>query len=361
MWNAARKLHRWLGIALALPLIAQAVTGCIIAFDEPGMAGTTQASGARQKVSAIVAAAHATAPDLLPSHYRTGPLPQSLARVDLAAPAQRDPELRLTIDPVTLAVVSVEQATQQYRRLARDLHENLLIPLLAGRSIVGWIGVGLLVLAITGVPLWWLRPRLDLARGGKASNIWFLRELHAGVGIWLVAMLAVETVSGISLAFPRTIRSLLGIDARPVLNASADGGTLDIDAVVEQATTTVRGAQLTDLLLPRAPGRPAIAVMRIEAGWDGAPPAIAAISPSGRRVLSLQDPREQPAVALLGWLRALHTGAAFGLPWRAAVILLGLLLPLLPITGLLMWLRRHRRGRIGRTRPSQTPLPLNAK
>jgi uncharacterized iron-regulated membrane protein len=118
---------------------------------------------------------------------------------------------------------------------------------------------------------------------------------------------------------------------------------------------------LTDLLLPRAPGRPAIAVLRIEAGWDGAPPAIAAISPSGRRVLSLQDPREQSGVALLGWLRALHTGAAFGLFWRAAVILLALLLPLLPITGLLMWLRRHRRGRIGHTGPSRTPLPLNAK
>jgi uncharacterized iron-regulated membrane protein len=361
MWNVARKLHRWLGIALALPVVAQAVTGCIIAFNEPAVPGITQAPGARQKVSAIIAAAHAAAPDLLPSHYRTGPLPQSLASVDLAATGQRDPELRLTVDPVTLAVVSVEPATQPYWRLAHDLHENLLIPLSGGRSIIGWIGVGLLVLAITGVPLWWQRPRPDLARRGKVSNIWFLRELHAGFGIWLVAMLTVQAVSGISLAFPRTVRSLLGIEARPAINAGADGGTLDIDAVVERATTTVPGAQLTDLLLPRAPGRPAVAVMRIDAGWDVAPPAIAAISPSGRRVLSLQDPRQQSAVALLGWLRALHTGAACGLLWRAAVILLGLLLPLLPITGLLMWLRRHRRGRIGRTGPNRTPLPLNAK
>lgn len=361
MWNVARKLHRWLSIALALPLVVQAVTGCIIAFDEPATAGITQSPGARQKVSAIIAAAHAAAPDILPSHYRTGPLPQSLASVDLAAPAQRDPELRLTIDPVTLAVVSAEQASQPYRRLARDLHENLLIPLLGGRSIIGWIGVGLLMLAITGAPLWWQRSRQDLARRGSMSNIWFLRELHAGIGIWLVAMLMVQAVSGISLAFPRTMRSLLGLEARPAINTGADGGTLDIDAVVDRATTTVPGAQLTDLLLPRAPGRPAIAVLRIEAGWDGAPPAIAAISPSGRRVLSLQDPREQSGVALLGWLRALHTGAAFGLFWRAAVILLALLLPLLPITGLLMWLRRHRRGRIGHTGPSRTPLPLNAK
>ena len=362
MWNVARKLHRWLGIALALPLVAQAVTGCIIAFDEPAVVGITQAPGARQKVSAIIAAAHAAAPDLLPSHYRTGMLPQSLASVDLAATGQRDAELRLTIDPVTLAVVSVDQATQPYWRLARDLHENLLIPLSGGRSIIGWFGVGLLVLGITGALLWWQRPRQDLARRGSMSNVWFLRELHAGIGIWLVAMLFVQAVSGISLAFPRTMRSLLGIEARPAINVGADGGTLDVDAVVERATTAVPGAQLTDLLLPRAPGRPAIAVMRIEAGWDGAPPAIAAISPSGRRVLSLQDPRQQSAVALLGWLRALHTGAAFGLLWRAAVILLGLLLPLLPITGLLMWLHRHRRrGRIGRTGPSRTPLRLNAK
>jgi uncharacterized iron-regulated membrane protein len=332
MWNVARKLHRWLSIALALPLVVQAVTGCIIAFDEPAAAGITQSPGA------------------------TGPLPQSLASVDLAAPAQRDPELRLT-----LAVVSAEQASQPYRRLARDLHENLLIPLLGGCSIIGWIGVGLLMLAITGAPLWWQRSRQDLARRGSMSNIWFLRELHAGIGIWLVAMLMVQAVSGISLAFPRTMRSLLGLEARPAINTGADGGTLDIDAVVDRATTTVPGAQLTDLLLPRAPGRPAIAVLRIEAGWDGAPRAIAAISPSGRRVLSLQDPREQSGVALLGWLRALHTGAAFGLFWRAAVILLALLLPLLPITGLLMWLRRHRRGRIGHTGPSRTPLPLNAK
>ncbi len=268
MWNVARRLHRWLGIALALPLVAQAVTGCIIAFDEPAVVGITQAPGARQKVSAIIAAAHAAAPDLLPSHYRTGMLPQSLASVDLAATGQRDAELRLTIDPVTLAVVSVDQATQPYWRLARDLHENLLIPLSGGRSIIGWFGVGLLVLGITGALLWWQRPRQDLARRGSMSNVWFLRELHAGIGIWLVAMLIVQAVSGISLAFPRTMRSLLGIEARPAINVGADGGTLDVDAVVERATTAVPGAQLTDLLLPRAPGRPAIAVMRIEAGWD---------------------------------------------------------------------------------------------
>jgi uncharacterized iron-regulated membrane protein len=75
---------------------------------------------------------------------------------------------------------------------------------------------------------------------------------------------------------------------------------------------------------------------------------MATIDPAGRRVISLQDPRTgSSGAAALAWLRAMHFGEAFGPPWRMAVCIGGLLLPLLAVTGVTQWvLRRRIRNRV---------------
>jgi sulfite reductase (NADPH) flavoprotein alpha-component len=85
--------------------------------------------------------------------------------------------------------------------------------------------------------------------------------------------------------------------------------------------------------------------------WPGAPAATVAFDPSGGRLVSAEDPRTQALGPwLLGWLRSLHYGGGLGLGWRLVIVTSGFCLPLFPVTGVLMWLRRRRNRRRVATR-----------
>ena len=64
-------------------------------------------------------------------------------------------------------------------------HENLTIPEYSGRQIVGWAGVGMLILSLTGIWLWWPRGG-DFLRGlrWRRSSL-FTFNLHHLLGFWI--------------------------------------------------------------------------------------------------------------------------------------------------------------------------------
>src|SRR5205085_5033238 len=88
-------------------------------------------------------------------------------------------------------------------------HENLTIPEYSGRAIVGWAGVGLAVLALSGIVLWWPRNVAFLRglrwqrRPAQTTNLHFL------IGFWISLPLAFVALTGIYLAFPPQARSLM--------------------------------------------------------------------------------------------------------------------------------------------------------
>jgi len=363
MWTALRKLHRWMGLALSLPLLVTAVSGFILAgtpvWEELSEPPDSPAAGPVHTASAIIATSRAASPGLTPVRYHPGSGPRSLAVVDLAKPAQRMPELRLVIDPVTLAVTRTVLRPGRFYRFMHGLHEQLLIPRAGGRAIVGWIGVGLLILSVIGLPLWWnTRPMAVPRKKRRGLLLW--HALHRGFGIWLAAMLILQAGSGIALAFPRTFRALAGLpDPGSRRGAHGIAAAPDIDTALERARAAIPHARLLDLLLPSTAGRPAIAVFQPDGTRDGGPFARADIDLGEQRILTVQDPRSQNFGArLLCWARALHSGGGLGFPWRAATCVAGLTLPLFPVTGLAMWLMRRRGARASRSRVS---IPLSAE
>jgi uncharacterized iron-regulated membrane protein len=348
-----RFAHRWIGLVLALPMLWQGITGCVLAITpiwEEWRATPAISVGPAHQASEILAAA--AQPGLVPVLYQpaVGTHP---AVVGLGEPGQRGPSIAVLVDPASLAVLDTRRPSATYRWI-HLLHEHLLMPQFFGRSVVGWFGVGLLLMGLSGLVLWWPtvlvpnRWRRAMTFTAKAKGARFQRELHGAFGFWFSAMMVVISLGGISLSFPQTIRGMLGVpDGQTRRNEGAprgDGGeALDLDAVLQRAVQAAPGVRVTDVRLSNPPGRPVNLRMEIVDALAGTPPVTATIDPAGKRVLSLQDPRTASAgILVMGWLRALHFGEAFGLPWRILIALSGFVLPTMAVTGVILWLLKRR-------------------
>jgi uncharacterized iron-regulated membrane protein len=301
--------------------------------------------------AALAAATSVVAPGLTPSRWRA--LPDAIVAIDFAGAGQSLPVLQVGVDVVSMSALWVRQDPDRLYRWVHSLHETLLLGPL-GRSIIGWIGVGLLLLALTGIPLWWpprrrWRSGFTVTRNARGRRL--QRELHGAAGIWVLLLLLLQSVSGIAMAFPQTARVLVGLPAQPARGARPAGEAARIDpaqaiaAGIAAARTAIPNATLEDLRLPPVPQRPMVAILRTDGAWAGAPRAIVTMDPDTARILSIQDPRTNPlGVAVLDWLRAAHQGGAGGPAFRLLLCLFGLALPLFPVTGLAMWVLRRRRA-----------------
>jgi uncharacterized iron-regulated membrane protein len=305
--------------------------------------------------AAVLAAAHAAVPsDQLPSRWRM--LPDAIVAIDFIAPNQRQPVSQVGVDVLSTQVLWVRPNPDGLYRWVHSLHETLLLGL-QGRSIVGWIGVGLLLLALSGIPLWW-PPRRRWTTGftvtRNATGWRFQRELHGAAGIWVLVLLLIQSVSGIALAFPQTARAIVGLPAQMPRGARPAGGTgLDPDhaiaAGIAAAEARFPHAAVQDLRLPGIADRPMVAFLRLDGDREGAPRATVMMDTATARVLSAQDPHAGPAGgSLLEWMHAVHDGGALGPAGRLVTCLFALALPLFPVTGVAMWMLRRRLRRRGR-------------
>ena len=359
MRAALRVAHRWLGLLLVLPMLWQGVTGCFLVVTpiwesirpEPAIS-----AGPSRPASAILSAAIAAKPDMAVVRYQPAHHGRAVA-VDLVPPGQRFPAVEVLVDPASLAVVGTRYPSATYRWI-HSLHENLLLPQFAGRVVVGWFGVGLFMLGVSGLVIWWptvLTPdrwRRAMTVSGTAKGARFQRELHGAFGFWFSAMMVLISLSGVSLAWQQTIREMVA-GSPPARDVGSSGGragrcgeqqaALDVDAVLQRANMAVFGATVTDIRLSNSSGRPVSVRMEITDALPGTPQAMVTVDPAGRRVLSVQDPRNAPIGLLtMGWLRSLHFGEAFGLPWRLLELVTGIVLPPMAVTGANLWLLKRR-------------------
>ncbi len=351
-----RRLHRWFGLAIALPMMLQGATGAFLVaaptvdqWHAPKLAAPAAATLAAPLINA---AAQAT-PGLTPVAYQaaSGLVP---AAVDFAPAASQRATLRLWIDPADEAVLGHEQYPGAFYRLVHGLHESLLLPF--GRNLVGTLGICLLLMTLTGAVLWLPPPgrRLaGLALPRKVRGTRLLRELHAVVAVWLLLPLAFQAVSGVSMSFPNQARALFGLPplhlAQHAAPPRADAGQghsrpagkagPGLATLATQAEAAGNGAALISLRFQGQSGT-AMAALRPAPGVSS---GMLQLALKGGGVTILNNQRQNAAV--LTFMRQLH-GAEIGGPvWKLISFIMGISLPLLGITGSLLWLLRWQRRR----------------
>ena len=91
------------------------------------------------------------------------------------------------------------------------LHYELGLPREQGRRINGALGLVFILMAVTGLVIWWQGKRrwwegLIIVPGSTRSMLW---QLHSFFGFWFLILIFAYGVTGYQLGFPREMASLL--------------------------------------------------------------------------------------------------------------------------------------------------------
>ena len=386
-------LHRWIGLALAVLLVPIALSGALLVWHDqldalvhPGRYAVTGA--ALMPPSAYVAGAGAAlergvqpvavrlperdgwpvvvmargaalaseasgqrgnsivrAPD-------TRPEPGSSAR---APRAEGGPPriVNVFLDPPTARVLDVVDFRSSLIGVLHRFHENLTIPEYSGRAVVGWVGVGMLLLSLTGIWLWWPRSGAFLPGLRWRRSVHTTTNLHHLFGFWISIPLAVVSFTGIYLGFPQTVRQVMSSIApmtpqaqRPGFGALARDARLTPETALDAALALQPDARVAAIFLPTAN-----AMWRVQLRLPASDESITVTVDDRSAAVERQaDPLAGDRAAQ--WMRWIHEGSHSGTVWQAIVFLTGVFPLIFAVTGVVMWWRGRRSRRMmaeGRT------------
>ena len=370
-----RKVHLWLGIGLALLILPITLTGLVLVFDDeidqvlnPSLYATTGTTVARSADDYMLGASEAVGGRAVMLRWPNGGGRPVTVMVRLQSPPSADerkpdgqratnrgggplgqtgnrrPPSRLVyLDPPTAAVLGIKDFRNTLIGQVHVFHENLMVPEYSGRDVVGWTGIALLLLSLTGLVLWLPRNarfmRAFAWRRGPTTSI----NLHHLAGFWTSIPLGLMALTGIVLAFPPQASAVLNaFDTLqpPVRRTGADPLLPHPALTAEQALEVGKDAAAPET--PRMLTAPSNTTkawrLEVEAP-DGTRHTVSIDDATGQTTLE-QPPRRGDAIGT--WMRRVHEGRSHGPVWTALAGLCGILPTLLAITGVLMWLRKRR-------------------
>lgn len=377
------KVHLYVGLALSAVLIAISLTGSALVF-RPEIDGLlnpellrVEPTGERASLGTVVASVRAVAPESPPRLVRLPRTPEAPVEVWLSD------DRHVYVDPYSGAVLGVRGGREGAMNTLFALHAELLGGE-TGERVVGAVGLLTLLLAATGVVLWWPAvPTVRRLRKGLAvvwrRGPWRLNyDLHRAGGFYTALFLVLVAATGAALVFYAETGALLNAatgSAEPPPPPTVEGGGALDPAVLDDALPTARRAlpdgEPTFVTLPQSDGAPLVVRLRTPTEWHPNGRSYVYLSPTSGRVLRTDDARTAPLGArLLYTAYPLHVGAFGSGAVRVLYVLLGVTPALLSVTGALIWFRRWRRQdrqvRAGapqaprpRPRPTKATLPIS--
>jgi uncharacterized iron-regulated membrane protein len=384
-----RIAHLWIGLAVCLPAAMLGVTGTILVYEDeineifaPQPKRVSTAPGLRMPGEIVAAASRASPAGSEVLGLAVPMFTKDPAMVRFVPPNFQPPGLAGTVvyvDPATLDVLGTRELGRgvDVMREIFLLHANLSSER-DGRDAVGWFGVGMLVLGVSGLVIFWPRKgrwkaALFMRRGTTGYR--FHRDLHAMVGFWGLIVFLVVTFTGVFVCFPQTVGGMVrsvapGQDLRTAnqalrVEAPAPGtARISLDRAYEIARAQAEGLRLRSINLPRRATQPMTVGFSVygPAGGSpghGPPQLVVHLDPYRGQVLTVRDPRTYTfAEAMQAWLMPVHAGHGTGWLWRLLVAVSGLMPVVFAVTGPTMWWleRRARRRAVRRGYAVETKL-----
>lgn len=233
-----------------------------------------------------------------------------------------------------------------------DLHYRLLLEKTGG-VIVGYAGIGLFVLLLSGLWAWWPKVgwRKALRYKSGAAPIRALRDQHKLAGLLALPMLLLLTVTGVMLALPDESDAVLAAAAGPVdvspkpVSTQSSGTQIALSNAMQRAEAALPAGRIAWMEIP-GPGNGAFRI-RLQMPGDPSqrfPHSFVWIDQYRGNVLAITDARKAGvSTSINNWLHPLHDGSAGGLMLRIIAALVGLFPLILFVTGFRRWQQRRRR------------------
>lgn len=347
------KIHRWLGLAVALLLVVQGATGVAMVFrDEiepiahPELrVGPGTARLSMQRLFDTVQRAH---PEAVVTRAEIPGAPDQAVLFKLKRSGDKAPILT-AIDPFSGRIVRDGGLSAWPVEWLFVVHEQLLAGPV-GEYVVGIEGLALLAMAVTGLWFWW-PGAARLSKGfrvvlGSGNDIRW-RTLHRAAGAAAAPLLILTALTGVLIVWKEPLRAVLGAEGKPSPIVAEQTGRplVPLDDLVARARADFGGTPLRQIRF--SSGGRVVAVyldsdrsIRADGtaqyyynGYDGA-------------LLATYVAGEQSAASEgIDWLYTVHTGLWGGWPTRLLQLAGGITLVGLSLSGPWLWYSRRVRRR----------------
>jgi uncharacterized iron-regulated membrane protein len=348
------QLHLWIGIAAAVLLLLTGASGALLVFE------TQIDQVLNSKLVRVAPAANTLSLSELKSGLeRQYPGGRVLSfdlsdAPDVAYAASLQPAsgdaLDVAVDQYTGKALGVWDDTRFTRKL-HDFHTHLLAGQI-GSAIVAWGSVILLFLSISGLILWWRSKIFGV--NFRTSGAKFQYDLHSTLGAASSLFLLAFALTGIVVHWEGPARrwangvsDVPGRPPQPKPEPPAAGTVpLDPSQLLARARAVVPGARATAIGFADNPTTPVLVLMKFPEDHTPAGRTRVFLDAYSGKVLTLVSSRTAPpAVSYVTRVnREIHTGDIGGWPTRILAAVFSLALPLLAITGPLLWWQRRQRG-----------------
>ena len=368
------QLHLWVGIILALYMILIGVTGSVLVFrtELEGLSGLNPwhnlpAAGPLADLTTVLANVQAAYPKarIISVFTPTDGEPTFIAHVqDL----DRDrTEIRVAAHPLTGRILGEFPAYDSWLKVVTRLHETLLIGR-NGRRINGGGAAFLLLLNITGLVVWWpgiqtwtRALKVDFRRTWRRVNF----DLHRAVGFWTLAISSIWAISGIYFGWPaqtfawvEKISPIVAVRP-PLVSVQPQRGASppDLHALISQASLLDPGTTLMGVAFASNRRAPLRILMRRRPGPGYEYADNLFFDPyDGRYLATWRYGINQTLGDWFIWLQIpLHFGTYWGTSVKILWALAGLTIPLLTVTGALMYWNRSLRRKWKHLRATAGP------
>lgn len=366
--RALFQVHLWTGLALGLYAVAISVSGSILVYSP--VLGEWTHRDLRSVPAADVIGRRVVTPA------------QAIDHVELALPGWRLLNITVAAEPHRAHIVGLLDGSEYRVVFVHPLTGQVSAPVHGRGPVIGWLdrlhsnffsgrpgrvanGVGgllLVLLAATGLVIWWPSRdgltralRIDWRAGWKRVVF----DLHNALGFWLLVPVLLLSLTGAYFTWPQITRDLVSrvspVTRRPAPRSAeptAPAPDVNLDALLAQVRQANPAEPFVRVDLPGGTRAPFVVV----AGRSDEPGRLATTTFVDRYSGAILEVRRGSQAQTWGdtiveWLPPLHSGHFGGRVVHAVWAVLGLAPAVLFCTGFLMWWNRvivPRRRQAGR-------------
>lgn len=347
--RALFQIHLWTGLAIGLWALGIGITGSVLVFHRQ-----IDDAGLRAAAPAFSGTGQASAQAMLESvrkRFDKGIVvfrgPREAGGAVVANVYTQSQGYQVLVNPHTAELLLVRGRQGTWLQWMERFHSNLFLGR-PGRVANGVGGLLLFLMVVTGLIIWWpgrtLWTRRLKVNFRAPWRVWNF-DLHNAVGFWCLFYIALSEITGAYFTWPQVYRGAISglwpMSQRPPLRVEAQGERRQLDELLAAAEGAVPGLPVVRYEIPPDARQP-VRVVKLEREPESQRNNVTVfVNPYTAAVMRVDRVSDGTlGDRLFSWIGPLHTGH-FG-PGIVALLwaVLGLSLPLLFLSGFLMWWNR---------------------